>query len=404
MERLQLVEHTTKFDFPLTFEQRRDLHTLAPGLAITPSLYEEGRFDLNPGSVVGAISLPDLAIEIQPKLPISRVLFLISYAIDAGHWKAVPFDFGEDRSLLEAIIPGFAAMVGRAFTRGVLQGYREQEAALTTVRGRLRFDDQLREHYGRAPPFEVRYDEFTEDITENQLVKAAIWQLCRLRIRSAASRAAMERLLARLENVHFVGFDARQLPVIEYTRLNEHYRSAVELAKLILLSLSFELRHGVIRATAFTVDMAAVFETFVYVALRDVLQLRERAFPRGAQGRSLVLDQAGAVNLRPDLSWWEGGACTFVGDVKYKRIKAAGFLHADLYQLLAYTTAADVPGGLLIYAAGEEEPATHEVLHADKRLEVATLDLASEPDAILTQIGKVAQRIREMRRPPQQGA
>ena len=70
------------------------------------------------------------------------------------------------------------------------------------------------------------------------------------------------------------------------------------------------------------------------------------------------LDEDGTVSLRPDLVWREGSSWTFVGDAKYKYIRDGNVPNADLYQLLAYVTALDLPGGMLIYAKGEREPAT----------------------------------------------
>jgi len=90
------------------------------------------------------------------------------------------------------------------------------------------------------------------------------------------------------------------------------------------------------------------------VALRDALHVSDRSFPQGAKRRSLVLDKLGRIRLEPDISWWDGQACTFVGDVKYKRITAEGVKHPDIYQLLAYATAANLPTGLLVYAAGRQ--------------------------------------------------
>ena len=46
----------------------------------------------------------------------------------------------------------FVAAVTRALPRGVLQGYRSEEDALPTVRGRIRFDEQIKRRYGRFPP------------------------------------------------------------------------------------------------------------------------------------------------------------------------------------------------------------------------------------------------------------
>lgn len=141
-------------------------------------------------------------------------------------------------------------------------------------------------------------------------------------------------------------------------------------------------------------DMNQVFQEFVTVALRERLGVTERAFGEHVIG---WLDWEGRVSLRPDLAWRDGARWMFVGDVKYKRVDRRA-RNADLYQLLAYATALDLPGGLLIYAEGEPEPAIHTVRHAGKRLEVAALDLSGTLEGTLARVGTLAQRITGLRR------
>lgn len=395
MRQLILSEYRTEPDVALTSDELHELQTLK-AVGITPSQRLEGCYDLTPGSLVGGIQLQSLEIVIQSKLPIERLLFLISYVIDRVGWRE-GFEFVERDSLLEAVIPGFVSQVQRAINRGVLQGYRLEEDTLQTVRGRIRFDDQIRNRYGIAPPVEVRYDEFTDDIEENRLLKAAIHRLGRLRIRSDKARYSLRAFDSALGNVRLVEYHPRQLPEIRYSRLNQHYRPAIELAKLILRATTFEVEHGTVRTSAFLVDMNRVFEDFVAIALRESLKLPERVFVPEMKGKRLVLDHAGKVNLRPDLSWWESGRCVFAGDVKYKNLYSDRIIHPDLYQLLAYTIAADLPGGLLIYAAGETDEATHTIPYANKELRVMTLDLEGTPDVILQRIDDVATEVRRLR-------
>jgi 5-methylcytosine-specific restriction enzyme subunit McrC len=171
----------------------------------------------------------------------------------------------------------------------------------------------------------------------------------------------------------------------------------VELARLILRSVFFDLAHGTVRAAAFLIDMNKVFESFVHVALREALRLGERVFPRCARGRELWLDRARRIRLEPDLSWWEDGVCLFVGDAKYKRIAASGIKNPDVYQVLAYSIATGLPGGLLIYAAGEGEPVVHEIVEIDRRIEVAALDLSGQPSEILREACGIAEQVRRLR-------
>ena len=148
------------------------------------------------------------------------------------------------------------------------------------------------------------------------------------------------------------------------------------------------------------IDMNKVFERFLRAALRKALRLREPQWPEGEQERRLTLDEAGRVHLIPDLMWRIGRteAPVFVGDAKYKRIVSARWPNADIYQMLAYCTAADLPSGLLVYAAGEDAEARHRIRHASKTIEVATLDLTGTPDEMLAAVGELASTVTAHRR------
>ena len=73
---------------------------------------------------------------------------------------------------------------------------------------------------------------------------------------------------------------------------------------------------GVTRAAGFLMDMNRVFQDFVTLALREALGLSDRTFRSDSGIRGVTLDEGGSVELKPDLSWWDGQDCTFVGDAK----------------------------------------------------------------------------------------
>ena len=367
-------------------------------VAIAPTSGKNGVYDLTPGSKVGVVQTDTLSVEIQPKLPIDRVLFLISYALGVTDFRTDDFGFGDGPDLFEAMIPGFIAQVNRAFRRGVLHGYRVEEDALHGVRGRIRFDDQIRDRYGVFPPIEVTYDEFTEDIEPNRIIKAAIVRLGRMRIRSGEARRSLREFDQILGQVAEVNYPPGAIPEVSFHRLNRHYEPAIGLAQLILRSTSIELRRGAVRSSTFLVDMNKVFEDFMVIALRERLGVTDREFPQGGKRHPMKLDQAGKLGQKPDISWWRDGRCVFVGDLKYKRTAQGSVPNADLYQLLAYTIAADLPEGMLVYAQGEAEPTVHAIRHTGKLLEVMAVDLSGSPEQILAEVANVAARIRSMRR------
>ena len=389
-----LREHRPSFGVELSPEQRDALRRVAPSVSVTPTIGTVDRYDLTPGSHVGAVRLPDLDIVIRPKVPIERVLFLVSYTTGRW-WSPEHADLADASDLVEAVIPGFTAQLRAAYRRGVPQGYRVEEDALMTIRGRPRMDLLVQRRYGRVPPVDVVFDEFTEDILPNQLVRAAIARVERLPIRNASLRWPLRAIDNSLSGVSVPAFDPRHVPEVRYTRLTERLRPAVELARLIIAGASFDLAAGSVGAGAFLVDMNKVFEDFVVMALRDALRVGPSVLVQGSHGRPLHLDVARRVPLKPDIAYWEAGHCRFVGDVKYKRIEYEGYKNADLYQLLAYCVATDLPGGLLIYAAGESEPFRHEVVNLGRVLEVVTLNLEATPSELLGQVQAIADRIND---------
>ncbi len=397
MRRLDLREYERSEPVALAVDERDALADILRGsITIEPAAGAEGVYRLTPGSTIGALEIGDLSVSIRPKLSISRVLFLASYAAGriALHDR---FDYRDEQDIVEVLALQLAAAARRAFAAGLLHGYRTEQEALPTVRGRIRVDEQLRRRFGIPLPLEVQYDEFTDDITANRLVKTAGARLARRRIRASRSRAGLAWIGARLDTVSPVEYPANAVPEIAFDRLNQHYRHVVALSRLILRQRSFETERGGLRASGFLIDMNVIFQEFVTRALRDELRVSDRVFHADDRIERVTLDEAGRVRLKPDLTWWDGGDCTFAGDVKYKRIEDAHVPNADLYQLLAYATALDLPGGLLIYAQGEEEPAAHRVRHADKLLEVAALDLSGTPAALLARIADLAKRVRAMR-------
>jgi 5-methylcytosine-specific restriction enzyme subunit McrC len=381
----------------LSIEQRDALRDLLSSdkLSIEPVSGTGDEYRLRPASTIGAVDIGDMSVSIRPKLPIGRVLYLASYAMGEVHFREERFDFEGRKSLVEALVPALVRAARRAFGRGLLHGYRTEEEALHTVRGRIRVADQIRHRFGVPVPVEVRYDDFTDDVLPNQLVKAAAVRLGKLRIRSPQSRLDLGWIAATLDNVSLVDFPPGRIPEVKFDRLNEHYREVVTLARLILRHASIETTRGGVRASGFLMDMNKIFEEFVTRALRERLRLTEHTL---AARREVWLDVKEKVRMEPDLSWWDDSGCIFVGDVKYKTLESKPVRHADLYQPLAYTTALDLPGGVLIYAEGEQPDACHDVLYAGKRLVITSLDLSGSINELHDEISKLASRVEALQR------
>lgn len=397
---LELREYESAKGVSLSLEQRDCLSDLVNDLTITPTSGSREQFDLRPGSTIGTCHLPGLDVVIRPKLPIAQVLFMLTYTLDDGKRPPEGFSYGDADDLVEAIAHAFGRALKRSLAAGLLQGYQIREEALQCVRGRLRVDEQLRTRFGRFPPVECRFDEYTEDILENKLLKAALNSLKRLPIRSEQTRRMLREHVPVLEPVSSVDFHPMQVPQVLYTRLNDRYRPAVELARLILQGRSFRLSGGRVQATSMLFDMNVVFENFLVQALRDELRLSEWEFPQNCKGRDLWLDEDQRKKLKPDFSWWRSGRCVLIGDAKYKDLnkdyadEEGGVPSADIYQGLAYCVATDLPEAFLIYAKGPPVEQVVRVRHTCKRIVLWAMKLDVGPTQMMVQIRELSARLR----------
>ena len=380
------------------------------GLAIEHN--GEDSYTLRPSSIVGAVEVIGLSVLIRPKIEIEQLISLACYRDWRDLVQSSDFDFPEEWALPDVIAAMFAAAAEKAFARGLLHGYVEREEALQTVRGRIRFDEQIRRRFGLPLPVEVRYDEFTDDVLPNRLVKAANRRLRRAGLRDTArsreTRRRLGRIDALLDGVSLCDYPPNAVPEVKFDRLNQHYKRVVELSRLILRQDRFEAMRGKFRASGFLMDMNKVFQDFVTVALREKLGLSADEFrsDKRLAGHLAEKDptKGNRIALYPDISWWEGKRCVFVGDAKYKRIrKDARVPNADLYQILAYATALDLPGGLLIYAKDDETErdaplGEYRVLNTCKTLEGVELDLSGDLKEVLRRVGEIAEKVCALRR------
>jgi len=347
-----------------------------------------GRWLVSGTGKVGVAQIDDVTLRIKPKLPIARIFFLLGFG-RRFEWRddLVPYDTAND--LVHVLADAFARQADRALGRGVIQGYVERDDELAVVRGRLRYREQVTRRFGQITPLLVHYDDFTIDIAENQLVRAAAKVLRMVPGLDPIVARSLRSIVQRLDDVSDL-IPGQALPTWRSSRRNAHYETVLWFASMVLKHRSIDLPAGTIEVNGFIVNMATVFEDFVTAAFTDSL---ERIDGRVRAQDPQTLDLDGAVEMKPDLVWYRGGSPFAVIDAKYKVEKMAGYPNADLYQMLAYSTALGLPIGHLVYAKGNEAEQEIVVRGSGVRLHAHALNLELMPTELLVQVDDVADKI-----------
>lgn len=292
---------------------------------------------------VGSVAVGGHEIVVQPKAPFSSVLFMLGYAADPGFRPDEVAGAGDD--IFPAIAETYARLMERAFGRGVLQGYRRLDETAVAIRGRICFSDQMSRRGGQLLPVELTVDEYTVDIAENQLLRAAARVLLALPRVTKEARRCLVHFESRLVDASLVRPGAA-LPSWHPTRLNERYQPALRFAELVLTRVAPSTTGGGQSVASFVVNMAEAFEGFVTAALTESFAAVSKGVSVGQYPTHL--DRERNQPIRPDFVHLIGGVPSVVVDAKYKtgapRVE-------DLYQMLAYCTVMGLDEGTLVYVA-----------------------------------------------------
>ena len=337
----------------LSAEQVSALNRVGGGryLFVEPA-ERSGHWQVAARNYVGSINVAGLQVLVRPKIPLRNLFLLLEVGLREQDWRDEAVRYESTNDLLPALISFFARTTETTLARGLYHSYREQRDRLVALRGRVDIPRQLAQP-GIVIPTACRFTEFTADLIENSYLKAAVARSLRVAGVQAIDRRRLMQHLVTLEDVGDVRHHHTDHDRVVYTRLNEHYRPALRLARLVLANLTLQDDIGVTQASSFMVDMNELFERFVTERLRRAL--RSRLDIKAQHNGNL--DEERSVTIRPDLLFSAKGSPRFVADIKYKLTDdtAAGRA-ADYYQLLAYTTALDLPEGVLIYCLDANHP------------------------------------------------
>ena len=342
---------------------------------------------------VGALRVNGIELHVHPKVPVSHLFYLLARGQQWGEWYDSDISLSTTSDIYSAIAEVFGRWGERVLRGGVIKGYREVRSAEPVVRGRWLTTEQINRRLGMPLPAELQFDDFTVDIVENQLVRAATLRLLRTGGLPQAARARLHRIDRQLADATPLAAGLRP-PIVDFDRRNERYRPIVALAQLVLGNESLEHHGGATTASGYLLDLARVFEDYVETEVR-----RHAASYGGeilAQHPS-HLDVAGHAVIKPDLVWRKAGSVRAVFDAKYKITNSDHYPNADIYQMLAYCIRHGIGEGHLIYAEGDRLPTEIAIIAGEHggspvRVYAHAVDLTGTPASIEKQVSEIVVR------------
>ena len=354
------------------------------------SFFNVGYNCLHFGSFVGVIQVGNLAIEILPKTEKEATG-------DERKWRNALLDMLRQSGLLsieaapeadlrlrkfplvDVYLDSFLTEVEHLAHAGLVKRYRLTEGNLYKLKGRIQFAQQLRRNLLHRERMFTSHQTYDRDNAFNRILKRALAIVERLTMRpSLASRAAASLLW--FEEVADARITTETFERLTYNRNTERYRRAIQLARLIILNYSPDLRGGQEHVVAILFDMNKLFERFIFVQLRRA----ERLYAdRGLRIAGQVSKRFwSSKTIRPDVVAvfnHATGTDRVILDTKWKVPKDGQPADDDLKQMYAYNIHLGGHRSVLIYPlaganqVGTDQPyAQSASLPADHRHGCAT--------------------------------
>lgn len=258
--------------------------------------------------------------------------------------------------------------------RGLNRYYIQENEAVSTLKGKINISDSIKEQTFRNGRMICQYDNFSEDIKLNQIVKTTINILIKAPKLDADLRNKLMKLRLYFEDVQDITFSKGLFSALRYNRNNYQYPMLINISKLIYQGLITNEVDDEIAFSDFVRDkqMSKLYEKFVLNFFR--MHLDETIYNVHAPKLKWNLDEeiseedlALLPEMRTDIVIENKVKNTqLIIDTKYyaQTLVSSNWTDIEkvrtghLFQILAYVNNSDFIGnvrGMLLYPTIEKE-------------------------------------------------
>lgn len=291
---------------------------------------------------VGVLQVGKLTIEILPKADQSDDTLLWRKKLIEMLQKVGVFTISatsqanlklKPNHLLDLYFIEYLKEVESLLHTGLVKKYRTTENNLTALKGSLQFYGHLKRNLVHQERFYTRHTVYDRENPLNKVLFKALRLVRGLNVNPTLS-SKIGALLLDFPEMPDIPVSEVWFQKFTYNRKTEHYRKAIEIARLLLLNYHPDLSRGRDHVLALMFDMNLLWEKFVYVSLRKHLKDSE---VRAQQSKPYwKLYGHRSVRMRPDIIISKGEK-NFVIDTKWKLLIKLRPSDDDLKQMYAYS-------------------------------------------------------------------
>lgn len=232
-------------------------------------------------------------------------------------------------SLMDLFLEAYVKEVHALVHAGLVKKYHAQPSNQLALKGRLDFPRHLRMNLVHKERFAVVHQNYDTDHPLHSILKEAL-EIVERTCTNATIVGRTKDVAWAFENVRSRAIDASTFTRLKLNRKTAPYAAALQLAKLIILHHSPDLRAGREPVLSILFDMEKLWEKFIHRVLAE--HCPEPWSVAGQEKEPFWEDRT----MRPDLVFAHQGTVRLIGDTKWKVPDDDEPSMDDLRQMFAY--------------------------------------------------------------------
>ncbi|MDD5092368.1 MAG: restriction endonuclease [Candidatus Wallbacteria bacterium] len=296
----------------------------------------------------------------------------------------------KNRTLFDLYINMFLTELESIIRQGLVKKYHQIQENVAFCKGKIVFSEHIKQNLVHKERFYNEFDNYDYDNIYNQILLTAL-DILRSFPNSHKFNHRIKRISLMFPEVKLRNIEASDFERINYDRNTERYKSALQLARLIILDYTPDIAAGRENVLAILFDMNKLFEEFVY---RLLVRSCEPGWEvkRQCQKDFWRYDSRAKV-VKPDIVVYKDHCRSLVIDTKWKIPDDALPSDADLKQMYVYHQYFSVNKTMLLYP---EVPRLLSGIFVDTPFECSVKQLSLEFKENKLDIEKMKGKVREL--------
>ncbi|MDI1233830.1 MAG: restriction endonuclease [bacterium] len=246
-------------------------------------------------------------------------------------------------TLLDLYFERYIFEVQKLVHQGLVKKYRLKSGNVSALKGQLKFAQNIQFNLVHQEQFYTQHQTYDHEHLINQILLKALRILSQI-VNSPSLKSNVQSLLLNFTEIKEITITPSHFNQLKLNRKTARYKEALQIAKMIILNYSPDIKGGQENMIAILFDMNKLWEEYIY---RMLLKAGKEEYEITDQMSKPFWE---SKTIRPDivLKHFESNK-SFIIDTKWKVINNDEPSDDDLKQMYAYNQYWEADRSILLY-------------------------------------------------------